>query len=253
MVMGGVRVDEMTVRSARLTAVQWLVCGVAALGFAFDLHEIVVLPLVLRPALAALGNLTSGTPEFNLWAGLLLYVPAAAGGVLGLLGGYLTDRFGRRRVLVWSILLYGCSACAASYASTLPQFLFFRCTTLIGVCVEYVAAVAWLAELFSDPRQRDSALAYTQGAVGLGGLMATAAYYLAVTYAERLPVIDGGHEAWRYTLLSGLVPAIPLMLIRPFLPESPVWQHRKSQGSLKRPSIAEIFRPRLRPTTAVTT
>jgi len=83
--------------------------------------------------------------------------------------------------------------------------------------------------------------------------MATAAYYLAVTYAERLPVIDGGHEAWRYTLLSGLVPAIPLMLIRPFLPESPVWQQRKSQGSLKRPSIAEIFRPRLRQTTVVAT
>jgi hypothetical protein len=43
------------------------------------------------------------------------------------------------------------------------------------------------------------------------------------------------------------------MLIRPFLPESPVWQQRKSQGLLKRPSIAEIFRPRLRQTTVVTT
>src|SRR5262245_11650423 len=121
--MSTVRIDVMTPLAARLTPVQWLVCGVAALGFAFDLHEIVVLPLVLRPALAALGNLTSGTPQFNLWAGLLIYIPAAAGGVFGLLGGYLADRFGRRRVLVWSILLYGGSACAASYASTLPQFL----------------------------------------------------------------------------------------------------------------------------------
>src|SRR5262245_722 len=251
--MGAVEIDDMTSLPVRLTPVEWLVCGVAALGFAFDLHEIVVLPLVLRPALAALGSLSAGTPQFNLWAGLLFFVPAVAGGVFGLLGGYLTDRFGRRRVLVWSILLYGCSAYAASHASTLPQFLVLRCTTLVGVCVEYVAAVAWLAGLVAHPRQRDSALAYTQSAVGLGGLMATAAYYLAVTYAERLPIIDGGHEAWRYTLLSGLIPAIPLILIRPFLPESPVWQHRKSQGSLKRPIIAEIFRPRLRPTTAVTT
>ena len=31
------------------------------------------------------------------------------------------------------------------------------------------------------------------------------------------------HEAWRYTLMSGLIPAIPFILIRPFLPESPVW------------------------------
>ena len=251
--MASVRTDETTALPTHLTPVQWLVCGVAALGFAFDVHEIVVLPLVLRPALAALGNLESGTPEFNRWAGSLFLVPAVAGGVFGLLGGYLTDRFGRRRVLVWSIVLYGCSACATSYASTLTQFLIFRCTTLVGVCVEYVAAVAWLAELFSNPKQRDSVLAYTQSAVGLGGLMATAAYYLAVTYAERLPIIDGAHEAWRYTLLSGLIPAIPLMLIRPFLPESPLWQHRKSQGALKRPSITEIFQPRLRKTTVVTT
>src|SRR5215831_6075555 len=161
----------MTGPSARLTAVQWLVCGVAALGFAFDLHEIVVLPLVLRPALAALGELKSGTPEFNLWVGLLLFVPATAGGLFGLLGGYLTDRYGRRRVLVWSIFLYGCSACAASYASTLPQFLVLRCTTLIGVCVEYVAAVAWLAELFPNQKQRDSVLGYSQASLAVGGVM----------------------------------------------------------------------------------
>ena len=250
-VRGGIA--AMTARPARLTPIQWLVCAVAALGFAFDLYEIVVLPLVLRPALAALGNLESGTPEFNRWAGLFFFVPAAAGGGCGLLGGYLTDMFGRRRVLVWSILLYGFSACAASYASTLPEFLILRCTTLIGVCVEYVAAVAWLAELFSDPKQRDSVLGYTQGAAGLGGLLGTGAYYLAVTYAERFPVIHAGHEAWRYTLLSGLIPAIPLMIIRPFLPESPVWRERRSAGTLKRPSIAELFRPALRRTTLVTT
>jgi MFS family permease len=251
--MADTRIAEMTPASARLTPVQWLICGVAALGFAFDLYEIVILPLVLRPALTALGNLKSGTPEFNFWAGLFFFVPAAAGGVFGLVGGYLTDLFGRRRVLVWSILLYGFSACAASYASTLPQFLILRCTTLIGVCVEYVAAVAWLAELFPNPKQRESVLGYTQGAVGLGGLMGTGAYYLAVTYAERLPVIHGGHEAWRYTLLSGLIPAIPLMLIRPFLPESGIWREKKFKGTLKRPSIVELFRPALRKTTLVTT
>src|SRR6202035_2497664 len=142
-----------------------------ALGFAFDFYEIVILPLVLRPALTSLGNLKSGSPEFNLWAGLFFYIPAATGGAFGLLGGYLTDRFGRRRVLVWSILLYGFSACAAGYGTTLPQLLILRCTTLIGVCVEYVAAIAWLAELFFDPKRRSSVLGYTQSAAGAGGLL----------------------------------------------------------------------------------
>jgi hypothetical protein len=185
--------------------------------------------------------------------GLLFYLPLASGGVFGLLGGYLADLLGRRRVLVWSILLYAFSACAASFAVTLPQLLFFRCTTVIGVCVEVVAGVAWVAELFPNPKQRESVLGYTQAAFGLGGLMVTGAYYVAVTYAERFPAIYGSHEAWRYTLLSGLLPAIPLILTRPFLPESPVWQEKKSKGTLQRPSFAELFGPTLRKTTLVTT
>jgi MFS family permease len=232
---------------------QWLICGVAAIGFAFDLYETLVLPLIVRPALAALGNFKPGSPGLNLWVGLLFYLPLASGGTFGLLGGYLTDRLGRRRVLVWSIMLYGFSACAAGFAHTLAQLLFFRCTTIIGVCVEYVAGVAWVAELFSNPKQRESVLGYTQAAFGFGGLMVTGAYYVAVTYAERFPAIHGSHEAWRYTLLSGLIPAIPLILTRPFLPESPIWQEKKSKGTLKRASYAELFRPALRKTTLVTT
>jgi MFS family permease len=249
--IGGAQASESAL--ARLKPRQWIIGGVAALGFAFDLYEIVILPLVVRPVLIGLGGLKPGSPEFNLWVGLMLYVPLACGGVFGLLGGYLTDLLGRRRVLVWSILLYALSACATAYATTLPLFLIFRCTTIIGVCVEYVAGVAWVAELFSNPKQRESALGYTQSAFGLGGLMATGAYYVAVTYAERFPAIRMGHEPWRYTLLSGLIPAIPLILMRPFLAESTVWQTKKSRGTLKRPSVAEIFRPALRKTTLVST
>jgi len=47
------------------TGLQWLICLVAALGFAFDLYEMVVLGVVMRPALVAVGNLKLGTPAFN--------------------------------------------------------------------------------------------------------------------------------------------------------------------------------------------
>jgi MFS family permease len=184
--------------------------------------------------------------------GLLFYVPAICGGVFGLLGGYLTDRLGRRRVLVWSILLYAFSALAAGYATSVEWLLFFRCTTFIGVCVEFVAAVAWVAELFPHPKQRESVLGYTQAFSSVGGILVTGAYYLAVTYADSLPAIHGVHEAWRYTLISGVIPAIPLILIRPFLPESPAWAEKKRLGTLKRPSFAELFKPAYRQTTLVT-
>ena len=84
---------------------QWLICTIAAIGFAFDIYELLMLPLVIRPALMELGKIAPGTPEFAKWFGLLFYVPAVCGGIFGLLGGYLTDRLGRRRVLTWSILL----------------------------------------------------------------------------------------------------------------------------------------------------
>lgn len=239
-------------RSPRLTTTQWLICFVAALGFAFDIYELLMLPLIIRPAMLELAGMSPGTPEFNHWVGLLFYVPAICGGVFGLLGGYLTDRLGRRRVLVWSILLYAGSAFAAGYSTSLTQLLVLRCTTFIGVSVEFVAAVAWLAELFPNAKQREAVLGYTQAFSSVGGLLVTGAYFLAVTYADSLPAVRDGHEAWRYTLMSGLIPAIPLMVIRPFLPESPVWLKKRDEGTLRRPSIAEIFRPEYRRTTLVT-
>jgi MFS family permease len=81
----------------------------------------------------------------------------------------------------------------------------------------------------------------------------------AIHLPEFLTGITGGgvvgdeHAAWRYTLMSGILPAIPLIIIRPFLPESPAWAKKKAEGTLKRPSLAELFTPELRRTTLVTT
>ena len=237
----------------QLTRTQWLICIIAAIGFAFDIYEILMLPLIIGPALLELVNARQGTPEYSHWVGLIFWIPALAGGVFGLLGGYLTDRFGRRRVLVWSILIYAVSAFAAGLSTSVGWFLFFRTTTFIGVCVEFVAAVAWLAEIFTEPKQRERVLAYTQAFSSIGGLLVTAAYLLAVRYGESLPTIYGAHAPWRYTLMSGIIPALPLILIRPFLPESPAWEQKRAAGTLKRPSIAAIFSPELRRTTIVTT
>jgi len=247
--------------SGRLTLTAWLVCAIAAIGFAFDIYELLMLPLVIKPALAALGGLTPegtpllvpGSPEYTKWARALFFLPAIAGGVFGLLGGYLTDLLGRRRVLTYSILLYAFSALAAGFATSLEMLLFFRCLVFIGVCVEFVAAVAWLAELFPDPHQRERVLGWTQAFSSLGGLLVGAANVLAARFADTLPAIQGGHEAWRYTLISGVIPALPLILIRPFLPESPVWEAKRQAGTLRRPSIRELFSPGLVRTTVVTT
>ena len=246
-------IDRTDTAPAALTPIQWLICATAAVGFAFDSYELLMLPLIVRPALADLLGVAPNSLEVNAWVGTMLYVPAVAGGVFGLMGGYLTDLFGRRRVLVWSILLYGFSAMAAGFAPSVQWLLFWRCCTFVGVCVEFVAAVAWLSELFPDPKQRERVVGYTQAFASIGGLLVTGAYYLIVTYGESLPAVMGGHDAWRYTLISGIIPAIPLIIIRPFLPESPTWRAKKLAGTLKRPSFAALFTPEFRRTTIVTT
>ncbi len=250
----------------------WLVCAIAAIGFAFDIYELLMLPLIIKPAIAALSvpmvdalvqggmprpeamaSFAPGGKNYVAWARLLFFVPALAGGVFGLLGGYLTDRLGRRRVLTFSILLYAFSALGAGFATSLGQLLVLRCLVFVGVCVEFVAAVAWLAELFPNHEQREKVLGYTQAFSSLGGFMVGGASFLAAEWASSLPAIHSGHEAWRYTLISGVIPALPLILIRPFLPESPVWAQKKASGALQRPSILELFSPALRRTTLVTT
>jgi MFS family permease len=245
----------------RLTPIQWIICAIAAIGFAFDIYEILMLPLIVRPALLELVGAQPGSPEFQMWVGRLFYVPAFAGGIFGLLGGYLTDRLGRRRVLTYSILIYAVSAFLSGFSTSIEMLLVLRCFVFVGVCVEFVAAVAWLAELFTDPRRREKVLGYTQAFSSLGGLLVAFANGLAVKYAMSLPAINSlgdavvanPHAPWRYTLMSGVIPAIPLILIRPFLPESPIWQEKKQAGTLKRPSIAALFSPELRRTTIVTT
>jgi MFS family permease len=240
-------------QAPRLTPMQWAICITAAIGFAFDSYVLLMLPLIVRPALVELLHVPATDPSVNAWVGTLFNVPAVAGGIFGLLGGYLTDIFGRRRVLVWSILLYAVSGFAAGYSTTVYQLLFWRCCMFIGVCVEFVAAIAWLSELFANPKQREAVVGYTQAFGSLGGVMVTGAYYLVVTYADHLPLVRGTHEAWRYTLMSGIVPAIPLIVIRPFLPESPAWREKKAAGTLKRPSFAELFHPQFARTTIITT
>jgi MFS family permease len=239
--------------SARIsTSVRWIICAVAALGFLVDIYAILVAPLIVRDALLELGKLHPGTPAYADWAAYLFWIPPLAGGFFGLIGGYLTDRIGRKNILVWTIMIYVISAVAAGYSTSLGWLLVWRTLSFIDACVEFVASVAWLAEVFPEPKARERVLGWTQAFSSLGGVAVSQASYLANHFGTSLPAIYGGHSAWRYTLISAVIPAIPLALVRPFLPESPVWKEKREAGTLKRPHFSELFQPAYRRTTIVT-
>jgi MFS family permease len=236
------------------------VLAVAAIGFLFDTYELLMFPVIGAQALSELLGVSPTDGAVVKWTGYMLTIAAFAGGIFGLLGGVLIDRLGRKTVMVGSILMYSFSPVAAAYSTELWHLVLFRCTTFIGVCVELVAAVTWLAELFPDKRQREMAIGWTLATASLGGIFVTIVYKGLDAYVSQHPeglqfLSDIGIKAaaWRYTLLTGLIPGALILVLMPFVPESRVWAEKKRTGTLKRPRFGELFSPELRRTTIVTT
>ena len=243
----------------RLTLTHWLVIVIASIGFLFDTYELLMTPLVAAPAIAELLKVPANNPLVTEWVGRLLWIAALCGGVFGLLGGWLVDKLGRKTVMAGSIFVYSLSPFAAAYATSLPVFVFFRSTTFIGVCVEFVAAITWLSEMFEDRRQREKWLGITQAFASLGGVAVTAVSIWISAHGKGLPHLSlplglGASEpdSWRYLLMTGLLLAIPIALLLPFVPESKVWRERRAAGALQRPSFVALFAPELRRVTVVT-
>jgi MFS family permease len=243
--------------AAPFSKTAWLVLIVAAIGFLFDTYELLMTPLILRPALAELLRVPPNHPEVTAWVGKALWMTALSGGVFGLLGGWLVDRLGRKSVMAGSIFVYSISPVLAGLSTNLGWLIFFRCATFVGVCVEFVAAVTWLSELFADKRQRELAVGWTQAFASVGGLLVTSVSagigQLQNNVLPVLPVGNPDNQAWRYTLMTGLLPALLIALLLPFVPESAVWLERKRAGTLKRPKFRELIASGLLRTTLVTT
>ncbi len=238
---------------------QWLIVIVAAIGFLFDTYELLMTPLVAPAAIAELLRVPQNNPLVTAWVGKLLWITALCGGIFGLLGGWLTDKLGRKTVMAAAIFIYSFSPVAAAFSKTLEVFVFFRCTTFIGVCVEFVAAITWLAEVFEDRKQKERWLGITQAFASLGGVCVTAVSVWLLAHASTLPAFGlpgglggAGPSNWRYLLLTGMLPAIPIALLLPFVPESRVWKERRAAGTMRRPSFAALFSPELRRVTLLT-
>jgi MFS family permease len=263
-----------------------LVIIIACIGFLFDTYELLMFPVIGADSVAELiqanqdgtspgwiaelgfdrnPDLKRGVPPASdavrRWAGSMLWIAALTGGTIGLLGGWLIDRLGRKTIMVAAILAYSLSPVAAAYSTELWQLVLFRSTTFAGVCVEMVAAVTWLAELFVDKRTRELVIGWTLATASLGGILVTEAYNLIVelVHSGGLPDFHfpaghvPGNIAWRVTLLTGLIPGAAILLLMPFVPESQIWKRKKREGTLKRASFRELFSGDLLRTTIATT
>ena len=189
----------------------------------------------MRPALLELHRRRAGIARVPApGSGRLFYMPAFAGGLFGLLGGYLTDLFGRRRVLTCSILIYALRRVRVRLLDLGAVLLVLRCI-VVHRGMRRVRRRGRLAR-GAVPRSEapGEGARLDAGVRSLGGLLVATANGLCITYARACrpspasaSAIQDPHAPWRYTLMSGVIPAMPLILIRPFLPESPAGSRRR--------------------------
>jgi MFS family permease len=248
-----------TTQKPTLTFQSWLVIIIASIGFLFDTYQLLMTPLAGPQAIAELLKVPLSNPAVTATMPKLLWMTALCGGIFGLLGGWLIDRLGRKFVMALGIFIYSLSPVAGAYAHTLNEFIFWRCVTFVGVCIEFVAAITWIAEIFVDKVQKERWLGITQAFASLGGVTVSWINLWIIAHAKDLghwglPIAAGGADpsSWRYLMLSGVLPALPIALMLPFVPESQIWRQKKMAGTLKRPSFGELFSPQLRRVTLVT-
>jgi MFS family permease len=185
----------------------------ACLGWGMEYFDF-MLPTLLAAAIMADFGITPAT--FSL----ALVVQLVGSAVGGLLFGWLGDRFGRRRTLIWSILIYSVATGLVFLAPNFGVFVVLRFLTGLGTGGEWAVGFAWLNEAWAPKRR------------GLGGGLVQSslwpAYALAILVAQVIP-------DWRYAFLIGITPALACVWIRWACPESRQWeelQRRKASGEL---------------------
>jgi len=224
-----------------LTRYQWLVLGAAWLGWGFDVFDGLLFNYVAAICVPDLLGYAPEDPaakaDTMLWtAGLssTLLIGWALGGVLF---GKLTDRIGRTRTMLLTMLTYALGTAACAFAPNLWVLAAFRLIASLGIGGEWAAGASLVAETMpKDRRILGGALLYTSAPIGM--LLAT---FVNDLFTRQLDVIASDPSlSWRIVFLTGLIPAGVAILIRMKVREPEAW--RPSDTT----SIRELFTPALR-------
>jgi SHS family sialic acid transporter-like MFS transporter len=235
---------------------QYMALTAAFLGWMFDGLEMGLFPLVARPALRELMGVEASSNIGAWMAGITagFLVGAAAG---GLLFGWLGDRIGRVRAMVWSVCTYAIFSGLCGLAESPLQIAVLRFLAALGMGGEWSLGVALVMEIW--PSKSRPMLAGLIGAASNVGFLLIAlvglvmAQFIGVA-ADALraiglsedwvtKLIGADNSGWRLLMFVGATPAILTFFVRMFVPESKRWQHA-SQGAPPA-RIREIFQPGL--------
>jgi MFS transporter, SP family, galactose:H+ symporter len=182
----------------------YFIAGVAALGgllFGYDTGVISGALLFIREALAL-------SPTMQ---GIVVAIVLAGAAIGAAIAGTLSDRFGRRRVILAAAVLFVAGAIFSAVAGELASLLIGR--FLVGLAIGFASMLTplYLAEI-APARDRGAIVSLNQLCITVGILVS---YLVGFALAPS--------EGWRWMLGIGAVPGVILMIGMLILPESPRW------------------------------
>jgi MFS family permease len=213
------------------SAPRWRALWAAQLGFLLDAMDVLLYVFAIQTLKGEFG-------WSNAQAGAVSSVTLVASSFGGIAAGWISDRIGRRRTLIYTILLYSVASAGSATAGGIGALLFWRALVGLGLGGEWSAGATLVAEWW-PAEHRGKAVSFMQSGWALGYIAA------AGLSAVILPVFG-----WRALFLCGVLPALLTLWIRRAVAEPEVW--RASRGE-KRGGFGDLFGAALRRRTVAAT
>ena len=196
------------------TKEHYKIFGLSWAGWVFDFYDLMLFSFLIMPIGADLG-LSHITFSYIMGSTLL------ATAIGGIIFGGLADKYGRKRVLQWTIIIYSVGALLCAFSFNATSLLIFRVITGLGVGGEWATGQTYIGETFpSKLRNRYGSLMQTGAPLGVM-LAAIVGGFLAPTIG------------WRLSFLISVLPAILVIFIRHNLQESDLWLQNKGKRKEK--------------------
>ena len=196
-----------------ITRYEWTVLLIASLGWVFDVFEGQIFVASMNEAMKSL--LPGNTPERTIafYNDVALGAFLVGGALGGIVFGMVSDRIGRTRTMILTILMYSCFTCVTAFAQTWWQMAALRFLVAMGVGGEWAVASAMVAEVFPKrARARSLGIFHASSVFGT---------YLAI--GAGVFIVGNPAFGWRWGFAIGAVPALLTLWIRWRLREPERW------------------------------